>query len=77
MWHTLTGEMSKVPQDRDLRLAVIDAKGEVHALVFPSRYRAGRLGACNDRPRAPISADTLAGLDGKYANRQVRGSAAE
>jgi hypothetical protein len=41
MWHTLTGEMSKVPQDRDLRLAVIDAKGEVHALVFPSRYRNG------------------------------------
>jgi hypothetical protein len=39
MWHALTGKMSEVPQDRDLRLAVIDATGEVHALVFPSRYR--------------------------------------
>ncbi len=41
MWHPLVADIAKVPHDRDLRLAVIDAKGEVHALIFPSRARNG------------------------------------
>lgn len=36
MWHMVTA-LDNVPLGRDLRLAVIDAKGEVHALVFPCR----------------------------------------
>jgi hypothetical protein len=65
MWHTLTGEMSKVPQDRDLRLAVIDAKGGSPRAGIPEPLPQWSLGECDNRPRAPISADTLAGLDGK------------
>jgi hypothetical protein len=36
MWHEVISP-EDVPTDRDLRLAVIDAKGTVHALVFPCR----------------------------------------
>ncbi len=36
MWHFIN-DLSEVPVDRDLRLAVIDASGEVHALAFPCR----------------------------------------
>jgi len=36
MWHAVNTP-SDVPVDRDVRLAVIDAKGTVHALVFPCR----------------------------------------
>ena len=35
MWHPIT---QQAPQDRDLRLAVIEG-GEVHALVFPCRRK--------------------------------------
>jgi hypothetical protein len=34
MWHYVKSA-ADVPTDRDVRLAVIDAKGSVHALVFP------------------------------------------
>jgi len=36
MWHPVTS-IDKIPTGRDLRLAVIDAQGNVHALVFPCR----------------------------------------
>ena len=36
MWHEINTS-GDVPKDRDLRLAVIDGKGTVHALVFPCR----------------------------------------
>jgi len=36
MWHKLNS-LADVPTDRDVRLAVIDANGTVHALVFPCR----------------------------------------
>jgi hypothetical protein len=36
MWHRIEN-IFEVPADRDLRLAVIDAKGIVHALVFACR----------------------------------------
>jgi hypothetical protein len=36
MWHRVRSS-SDVPQDIDLRLAVIDGSGTVHALVFPCR----------------------------------------
>ena len=39
MWHRVNS-LTDVPNDRDLRLAVIDGTGVVHALVFPCR-RAG------------------------------------
>jgi hypothetical protein len=40
MWHVIT-KLSDLPTDRDLRLAVIDAQGRVHALVFPCRKANG------------------------------------
>ena len=36
MWHEVNSP-EDVPNNRDVRLAVIDAKGTVHALVFPCR----------------------------------------
>jgi hypothetical protein len=36
MWH-LINSIADIPDDRDVRLAVIDASGKVHALVFPCR----------------------------------------
>jgi hypothetical protein len=36
MWHEVNTP-DDVPNNRDVRLAVIDAKGMVHALVFPCR----------------------------------------
>jgi hypothetical protein len=36
MWNYVNSA-AEVPTDRDLRLAVIDANGTVHALVFPCR----------------------------------------
>jgi hypothetical protein len=36
MWHELKTPQD-VPNDRHVRLAVIDGKGTVHALVFPCR----------------------------------------
>ena len=36
MWHYVKSA-ADVPTDRDVRLAVIDANGTVHALVFPCR----------------------------------------
>jgi hypothetical protein len=36
MWHQVTSP-NDVPNDRDVRLAVIDARGKVHTLVFPCR----------------------------------------
>jgi len=36
MWHAMKSP-ADVPADQDLRLAVIDAAGTVHALVFPCR----------------------------------------
>jgi hypothetical protein len=36
MWH-LVNSIGDVPDDRDVRLAVIDASGKEHALVFPCR----------------------------------------
>jgi len=36
MWNEVNTP-DDVPNDRDVRLAVIDAKGTVHALVFPCR----------------------------------------
>ena len=41
MWHRIE-KIHEVPGDRDLRLAVIDPKGTVHALVFACR-REGHL----------------------------------
>lgn len=38
MWHPIT-KQTDVPEGQDVRLAVINARGEVHALVFPSRRR--------------------------------------
>jgi hypothetical protein len=39
MWHQIT-KPSEVPSDREVRLAVINADGAVHALVFPCRRSA-------------------------------------
>jgi hypothetical protein len=36
MWHAVNAP-EDVPTDRDVRLAVIDARGTAHALVFPCR----------------------------------------
>ena len=36
MWHQLN-RPTDVPADHDVRLAVIDGSGAVHALVFPCR----------------------------------------
>ena len=36
MWHEVNTP-DDVPNNRDVRLAVIDGKGTVHALVFPCR----------------------------------------
>jgi len=36
VWYKINSH-ADVPTDRDLRLAVIDANGTVHALVFPCR----------------------------------------
>jgi hypothetical protein len=36
MWHEVIAP-EDIPADRDVRLAVIDARGTVHALVFPCR----------------------------------------
>ena len=36
MWHPI-GQFTDVPADRDVRLAIIDGGGEVHALAFPCR----------------------------------------
>jgi hypothetical protein len=36
MWHKVNS-LADVPTDHDLRLAVIDGSGAVHALVFPCR----------------------------------------
>ena len=36
MWYRIDNFL-EVPGDRDLRLAVIDTKGNVHALVFACR----------------------------------------
>jgi hypothetical protein len=36
MWHPIK-HPSHVPNNRDVRLAVIDANGRVHALAFPCR----------------------------------------
>ena len=36
MWHEVNS-LEDVPNNQDVRLAVIDAKGTVHALVFPCR----------------------------------------
>ncbi len=38
MWHPIT-KQTDVPEGPDVRLAVINSGGEVHALVFPSRRR--------------------------------------
>ncbi|AMN38504.1 hypothetical protein RHPLAN_00390 [Rhodoplanes sp. Z2-YC6860] len=42
MWRSASS-IDKIPTDRDLRLAVIDALGKVHALVFPCRRIGYRL----------------------------------
>ena len=36
MWHHVNSA-ADIPTDRDLRLAVIEGNGSVHALVFPCR----------------------------------------
>jgi hypothetical protein len=36
VWHKINSH-ADVPTDRDVRLAVIDANGTAHALVFPCR----------------------------------------
>ena len=38
MWHEVNS-LEDVPNNQDVRLAVIDAKGTVHALVFPCRRK--------------------------------------
>lgn len=37
MWHPVTNHGASVPEDRDVRLAVIDSEGTIHALIFPCR----------------------------------------
>jgi hypothetical protein len=51
MWHQVHS-LADIPADRDVRLAVIDGNGTVHALVFPCR-RAGN-SWIDSRLRQPV-----------------------
>jgi hypothetical protein len=51
MWHAVNTP-ADVPADRDVRLAVIDAKGAVHALVFPCRRKGN--GWIDSKLRRPV-----------------------